>query len=120
MPPETLPPETLPPETVTPVTALVDPFAYAPPGDESETIAFANANGYLWAYRDTCGENAAEVGRLGGIASEVHARRVRAKPVPDGWPYAYLEHIRRHQADRMTVQDAFRTWRDTGTLPGLT
>jgi len=77
------------------------PFRFAGPSGERETITFANANGYEWSYLDTCRELGAD-----------------PKRVPDGWAYAYLEHSRRVPG-RMAIREAFRAWRDTGTLPGL-
>jgi len=82
----------------------VDPFRFASPaaGSVDEAITFANANAYEWSYLDTCRENG-----------------VNPKRIPDGWPFAWLEHNRRRPKSRMEIRDAFRMWRDTGTLPGL-
>jgi hypothetical protein len=83
---------------------MVDPFTFPGPndGDPDEVRIFANAHGYAWAYLDTCREN--------GIA---------ARAFPDGWALAYLEHNRRQGHHRRAIREAFRLWRDTGTLPGL-
>lgn len=80
----------------------VDAFAYAGPRDAGENISFANANAYEWSYLDTCRENG-----------------VDPKRVPDGWAYAWLEYTRRATTYRMEIREGFRTWRDTGSLPGL-
>jgi hypothetical protein len=99
-------------ETTAPVVALrlvapvpvVDPFTYPGPdnADPDEVRIFANANGYAWAYLDTCRENG-----------------VPARPFPDGWAFAYLEHHRRQGHHYLAIREAFRLWRGTGTLPGL-
>lgn len=83
---------------------VVDPFTYPGPNpaDPDEVRIFANANGYAWSYLDTCREN--------GIA---------ARPVPDGWAFAYLEHHRRQSSHRLAIREAFRYWRAAATLPGL-
>jgi len=85
-------------------TTSLNPFAFASPaaGSVDEAITFANANGYLWGYQDGC--------RRGGVNPE---------PVPDGWPFAWLEHNRRRPKNRLDIRDAFAMWRDTGMLPGL-
>jgi hypothetical protein len=100
-------------ESRTPVVQLrpqapvpaVNPFTYPGPdnADPDEVRIFANANGYAWAYLDTCREN--------GVA---------ARPFPDGWAFAYLEHHRRQGHHYRAIREAFRLWRDTATLPGLT
>src|SRR5437660_4487717 len=80
---------------------VVDPFTFTGPNedDPNEVRIFANANAYAWAYLDTCREN--------GVA---------ARPFPDGWAFAYLEHHRRQGHHRRAIREAFRLWRDTGTL----
>lgn len=84
------------------VTAGVNPFLYELPQNTDELISLGNANGYLWSYLDTSREN--------GVA---------ARPVPDGWAYAWVEYTRRATTYRMAIREAFRLWRDTATLPGL-
>ncbi len=82
---------------------VVDPFTFTGPneGDPNEVRIFANAHAYAWAYLDTCRENG-----------------VVARAFPDGWAWAYLEHHRRH-GHHVAIREAFRLWRDTGTVPGL-
>jgi len=82
----------------------VDPFRFASPaaGSVDEAITFANATAYLWGYQDGC--------RRGGVNPE---------RVPDGWPFAWLEYVRRHPGSRMEIREAFRLWCDTEMLPGL-
>lgn len=80
------------------VDAQVDVFRYRFPANLDETVSFANAHAYEWAYRDYA-----------------PAPRV---PVPDGWAFAWLEYTRRNPS-RMSIQEAFKTWQSTGTLPGL-
>lgn len=79
------------------MSAPVNPFTYASPDTHDETVSFSNANGYAWAYRDYA---------------------PNAAPVRDGWPFAWMEYVRRN-ASRMSIQDAFPVWQATGTLPGL-
>lgn len=79
----------------------VNPFEFEAAKGEAESITFANGYAYEWAYLDTCRENG-----------------VDPKRVPDGWAFAWLEYTRRNPS-RMAIREAFRTWRDTGTLPGL-
>lgn len=90
----------------------VDPFTYTGPQNEAETISFANAHGYHWAYLDTCRANADAL-----LAADRDPSLVYAKSVPDGWAFAWLEYTRRGR--KMTIQEAFVIWRDTGSLPGL-
>ena len=78
-----------------------DPYTVAEPVNSNETISLANAFAYEWGYRDA--------------TQEAH------KPVmtvPAGWPYAWLEHVRRNPS-RMSIQSAFKEWVATRTLPGL-
>lgn len=91
----------------------VDPYSFAGPANQDEAVTFANAAAYEWGYLDTCRENSDAVQATGGDPALVHAR-----PVPDGWAHAWLEYTRR-TASRMAIREAFRQWRDTGSLPGL-
>jgi hypothetical protein len=75
----------------------VNPFRYEPPTTFEDTVSFANANAYGWGYRDFATDPA---------------------PVRDGWPNAWMEYVRRNPS-RMSIQDGFPVWQDTGTLPGL-
>lgn len=77
--------------------AQVNPFRYRLPCNLDENTSFANAHAYEWAYRDYA------------------PNRV---PVPEGWPFAWLEYVRRNPS-RMAIHDAFKVWQDTGILPGL-
>ncbi|NIJ10522.1 hypothetical protein FHU38_000866 [Saccharomonospora amisosensis] len=79
----------------------INPFTYAMPETEQETISFANACAYEWSYLDTM--------RLVGRTPE---------RVPDGWAFAWLEYARRN-ASRMAIREAFRYWQQHSTLPGL-
>jgi hypothetical protein len=98
--------------------AAVDPYSFTGftgPQNDQETISFANATAYEWAYLDTCREIGDALTRDGGDATTAHAARV-----PDGWSQAWLEHTRRCPGRRLAIREGFRAWRDTGTLPGLT
>ncbi len=80
----------------------VDPFTFASPRSRDEVITFANGHAYEWSYLDTCRE-----------------LKVTPRRVPDGWAFAWLEYTRRATTHRMAIREAFRMWRDTGMLPGL-
>lgn len=98
--------------------AGVDPFTYPGPNGErleDETRVFANANGVEWGYLDACREISDALIAAG--APDHLVRLALAKRVPDGWAHAYLEYRRREGSD--AIREAFRTWRDHGTLPGL-
>jgi hypothetical protein len=82
--------------------AALNPFRYAGPGTHGENVAFANASAYEWSYYDTCREQG-----------------VTPLTVPDGWAFAWTEYVRRNASSRMAIREAFRQWRDYGTLPGL-
>lgn len=79
----------------------IKPFTYASPTSWKEIVSFANANAYEWAYLDTMREAGCQ-----------------PKTIPDGWPFAWLEYVRRNP-NRMAIREAFRYWRDHATLPGL-
>lgn len=92
----------------------IDPYVFAVPRRGLEDVSFANAQAYEWAYLDTCRENADAVREVGG-----DDQVVRAKSVPLGFAYAWLEYTRRNASSRMAIREGFRMWRDEGTLPGL-
>lgn len=84
----------------------IDPFTYAMPdkGKDTENISFANAHGYEWGFLD---------------ASRQAHKLPLAKPIPDGWAYAWLEHMRVVRQRHMAIREGFTYWREHGTLPGL-
>lgn len=84
----------------------IDPFMYAMPGkgNDTENIAFANAHGYEWGYVDAM--------------RQAHKLPL-AKPIPDGWAHAWLQHMRVLPARHMAIREGFAFWREYATLPGL-
>lgn len=79
----------------------IDPFTYTAPKSHNETITFANANGYEWAYLDTL----RQIGR-------------EPQRVPDGWAFAWLEYTRRNP-NRMAIREGFQHWLNYASLPRL-
>jgi hypothetical protein len=76
-------------------------FAFEPARDTNEHISMANGHAYQWGFHDACVRNGIQPPR-----------------VPDGWPFAWLEYVRRNPS-RMAIDAAFQQWCREGTLPGV-
>lgn len=87
----------------------IDPYAFASPTTEQETISLANGHAYQWGYVDAT--------RAAGHGPACAAAHDPVR-VPDGWPWAWLEYTRRNPS-RMSIQEAFAHWVNNATLPGL-